>query len=316
MECEEWSFESPARTSWVKSQWARTGPWKRDPSAGFAGASPSSATMPHLSLPPELLDHVIDNLSLTRDALKTCCLVSESWIPRVRKHLFANIEFLTPEHLQSWKNLFQNPTTSPARYTKTLLIKHPCVVTTGDGEDDGWILSFSRVVRLEVDIYGAGTDGPVFSLVPFHGFSPALKSLHLIFFSFSSSQISDLIFSFPLLEDLLVFTSTHHPTDDDDDFNQKPDAVKRSSSPAFTGSLDLCLAGRADSVILPLLSLSNGLHFRKLRLMWAHAQDVPLSTELVKECSSTLEFLAIRCEPTGTPVRHPRSRKRLTFVCR
>ena len=106
VECEGWSFESPARTSWVESQWARTGPWKRDPSAGFAGASPSSATMPHLSLPPELLDHVVDNLSLTRDALKTCCLVSESWIPRARKHLFANIEFLTPEHLQSWKNLF------------------------------------------------------------------------------------------------------------------------------------------------------------------------------------------------------------------
>ena len=275
----------------------------------------NATTMSHLSLPPELLDHVVDNLSLTRDSLKTCCLVSKTWIPRTRRHLFANIEFLTPGHLQSWKNIFQNPSTSPARYTKALLVKHPCVVTTGDGGEDGWILAFSRVVRLEVDIAQAGSDGAMFSLVPFHGFSPALKSLHLMFLSFPSSQISDLVFSFPLLENLAVFTLIHHPADYDG-FNRKPNTIKHSSSPAFTGALDLSLADGVNSVALPLLSLSNGLHFQELCLVWDHAQDASVSTALVKECSSTLEFLAIRSALLGTPVRYSHLCEALTSVSR
>jgi hypothetical protein len=38
-------------------------------------------------LPAEMLDHVVDHLYDTEDALRNCCLVSKSWIPRTRKHL-------------------------------------------------------------------------------------------------------------------------------------------------------------------------------------------------------------------------------------
>ncbi|KAF9789198.1 hypothetical protein BJ322DRAFT_1000595, partial [Thelephora terrestris] len=44
-------------------------------------------------LPPEILDLVTDNLSDEPSTLKACCLVSKSWVPRTRKHLFASVKF-------------------------------------------------------------------------------------------------------------------------------------------------------------------------------------------------------------------------------
>ncbi|KAF9642570.1 hypothetical protein BDM02DRAFT_3105483, partial [Thelephora ganbajun] len=47
---------------------------------------------PHL--PPEVCDYIVDLLHNKPDTLGWCCLVSRSWIPRTRKHLFADIKFL------------------------------------------------------------------------------------------------------------------------------------------------------------------------------------------------------------------------------
>jgi hypothetical protein len=142
----------------------------------------TETTMSNLRLPAEILDHIVDNLHDTEDALRNCSLVSKSWIPRIRKHLFANVEFPTPESLESWKAAFPDPLTSPARHAETLLIECPQVVTVADAEAGGWITGFSRVARLEV-----GARGPFVvpvSFVPFHGFSPLIKSLCDSFYPF------------------------------------------------------------------------------------------------------------------------------------
>lgn len=49
------------------------------------------------SLPPEILDLIIDNLHDEPTTLKTCSVVSKSWIQRARKHLFVDIEFHPPD---------------------------------------------------------------------------------------------------------------------------------------------------------------------------------------------------------------------------
>ena len=71
-------------------------------------------------LPEELLDSVVDFLYDERDALKSCCLVSKSWIPRTLEHIFAQVEFFGTENLESWKTTFPDPSTSPACYAKSL----------------------------------------------------------------------------------------------------------------------------------------------------------------------------------------------------
>jgi len=105
-------------------------------------------------LPPEMLDHIVDLLHDKPETLKKCCLVSNSWVPRTRKHLFATVRFGTKEDLESWKETFPNPATSPAHYAETLLIDCPYVVTAADADAGGWIKDFSRVVNLALDGQG------------------------------------------------------------------------------------------------------------------------------------------------------------------
>jgi len=98
-------------------------------------------------LPPELLDHIIDLLYDSQTALGNCCLVSKSWIPSTRSHIFANVKIVDEERLRSWKEIFPDPSTSPARYAKTLTIDIQ-VAATADAEAGGWIIGFSYVERL------------------------------------------------------------------------------------------------------------------------------------------------------------------------
>ena len=163
---------------------------------------------PHL--PVEILDDIVDHLHDTQDALKNCCLVSKSWIPRTRKHLFANVNLLTTKRLRSWKETCLDPSTSPGYYTKTLSVNSSEVVTVADA-GAGWIAGFSHVMHLEVgsSVY------PAF-FVPFHGFSPVMKSLRVTISSLFSPHIFNLILSFPLLQDLAV-TIHHKAMPDDDD---------------------------------------------------------------------------------------------------
>ena len=141
-------------------------------------------------LPPELLDHVVDNLQVTKDALESCCLTSKSWVPRTRKHLLADVSFRTAEDLQSLKSTFPDPLTSLAYYTSILSIGFLPVGAATDAEEGGWIPTRYT--------------GPATSLIPFHGFSPAIKSLHLDFPAVIPSDVFNLIYSFPPLENLCM----------------------------------------------------------------------------------------------------------------
>ena len=75
----------------------------------------------------------------------------------------------------------------------------------------------------------------------------------------------------------------------------------------FTGSLYIYdhLQG-IKSIARWLLSFQGGIHFRKLTLTWHKAEDIPLTTALVEECSHTLESLDITSSlvrPFGICVR-------------
>ena len=62
---------------------------------------------PHRSyLPPEILDYIIDLLYDEVETLGECCLVSKSWVPRTRKHLFAEVAFQAAAELELWKKTF------------------------------------------------------------------------------------------------------------------------------------------------------------------------------------------------------------------
>jgi len=137
------------------------------------------------NLPCEMLDHIVDLLHDSQTygqvplELRNCCLVSKSWVPRTRRHLFANIYFDTAKNLESWKRTFPGPSISPACYAKRLCIGRPQVVTAEGAEAGGWIASFSSVEHLELGGQDTQARGWEVAFALFHRFSPVVKSIRM-----------------------------------------------------------------------------------------------------------------------------------------
>ena len=124
-------------------------------SCHVAGANfylPTKTAMPACPrFPPEISDYIVDILQDAdeRETLKECCLVSKSWVPRARKHLFAAIQFPGLGYCMTWQEMFPDPTSSPACYTRSL--SFGSMLDIGNVvEEGGWIQQFRNVVRLDL----------------------------------------------------------------------------------------------------------------------------------------------------------------------
>jgi len=245
------------------------------------------------TLPPEILDLIIDHLPYDPTILKTCCVVSKSWVPRTRKHLFALVEFdASTSQFSLWKKSFPDPSNSPAHHTRTLCVYGPHGTSAG-----GWIRAFHNVVNLRLS-----NQNPA-SIAPFCGLSPTIRSLHLIY---THSKVFDLICSFPLLEDLeVVALSTESGTD----VWSAP-----LTSPRFTGTLDLKTPKTIRLVTRRLLDLPGGLRFSRIKAAFI-GEDTKLVTDLVSGCSNTLEYLSLFRHPSGAFHSVPVTGQYLTNAC-
>ena len=133
----------------------------------------SETTMSNPHLPQEIADYIIDLLGNEPRTLKRCCLVSRSWVPPARKHLFGTIEFGSLAHLVAWRKAFPNPLNSPIHFVSCLNIDYTNVIAAVS-KDCCWVqLSFSNVVRLTIwaSRTGLHSRSPLRSLT-------ILKSLH------------------------------------------------------------------------------------------------------------------------------------------
>ena len=256
---------------------------------------------PHRHLPPEMLDHIVDLLHDDPETLEQCCLVSESWVPRARKHLFARIGFDSASHLGLWKKTFPDPSNSPAHYAHTLIVSCPQAFTEVDAEEGGLIRAFSGASQFVVGSDITSLEDSRMPLALFHTFSPTLKSLRLARLALSCSQVFNLVRSFPLLEDLTLICGDCS-LDDDDPHESR--TVVPSTSPVFTGVLELLLWNGIKDISHQLLSLSGGIHFRGLTLTCSHVEDPLLTTALVGRCSHTLASLRIGWYLVGTSTQH------------
>jgi len=242
------------------------------------------------SLPPEILDLIVDHLCDELITLKACCVVSKSWAPRARKHLFARIQFHQRDRpIESWMQAFPHPSSSLAHHVRTLSFSAKCTSILARPDVRCWIRTFQHVENLDMEILGYNYLYHGVSLVQLHGFSPTLKSLILGYTSVSFQEVFNLICSFPLLEDLglISYAPTQPHTSE---WNPPP------TSPKLTGTLEI--RDKLRSVARRLCDLPGGLHFSKIRLScW---EEEPTSAmDLVSRCSDTLESLAVTCYSTS-----------------
>ena len=162
----------------------------------------------------------------------------------------------------------------------------------GEGARGGsFVRTFSRVKRLRAL---ASIVDPGVSLAPLYKFSPTLKALCMYFVILPRPQIFNLVRSFPLLEDLVLEGHESSRFHDED-----PDGPLYSTSPPLTGTLDLDIREGIGHTTRWLLSLPNGLHFRKLALSWYQEGDIRWIMEVVERCSDTLKSLHVRCHLQG-----------------
>lgn len=236
----------------------------------------------HSHLPSEIVDSIIDLLKGDTKALKECCLVSRSWVPRTRKYLFEEIGFWSRGKIDKWKRAFPVSAGSLAHYVRSLRIDWGTPVDDEYEENEKWIRSFTNLTKLRVIALG-GLRGNKPRLDAFHNLSPFIKSLHL--YSTSLKKAFDLVYSFPLLEDLTI--EGNWDTDGEEDGA----VFQYSTSPAFSGTLKLGLGLK--SVSHKLLDLRHDLHFRKI--IWKVSSPLQLESvkALLERCSATLEYIGI-----------------------
>ena len=232
--------------------------------------------------PPEILDLIVDHLHDEPVALKTCCAVSKSWVPRSRMYLFASValDVHSGPTVESWMETFPDPLNSPAHYTSTLRI----LGIWPPEAASPWLRAFRNVVRLKIE--------DQFSLAPFCGLWPLLRSLHLESIPIPPCEIFGFVCSFPLLEDLALL-----------DIQSKSippyEWNTPSTSPKLTGSLKLRVIRGVWATTRRLLDFPNGLHFTKIVLECDRDLDFKSTTDLVLECSDTLEHLDVTYRLSG-----------------
>lgn len=235
-----------------------------------------------LPLPPEIFDLIVERLCEERETLKVCCVVSKSWVPRARRHLFARVEFLNEESsVESWVKAFPDPSNSPAHHARDLSIRSLPGLVAATTIARAWIRTFCNIVSLTLET--SAQDDKQASLVPLHALFPALKSFSLNHDSISSSEILNLVCSFPSLEDLSL-TSTGS--------GEADTIILPPTSPKFTGYLCLVMMGGIRYDVCRLIALPGGLHFTEI-WVGCFAKDLDSITNLVSACCNTLESFTI-----------------------
>jgi len=280
-----------------------------DDRLGFSPLARTTMSNPYLL--PEILDCVVDLLHDEPEALKTCCLVSKSWVPRTRRHLFADIKLRSVSDLRAWKKVFPDTVSSPAHRVRSLSVGCPEFAVAADAEEGGWTQPFSGVTSLDVD---NGTSVLKTSPAPLiYKFISTLKSLRMSPILLPCPHLFDLIHSSPLLEDLTL--TGQNKSLGNDENPDCPQAIVPLSSPPLTGTLSLSISGGMGDFVRRLLDLPNGLHFRRLAFSWDR-NDLRWVAALVEVCSHALEFLYVACISGDASVWHSRPHRRLTRVSR
>jgi hypothetical protein len=82
---------------------------------------PTASTFPRLA--QEIIDEILDHLASNSDLrpLRSCALVSKSWVGRCQQHLFHTVHF-TSEDMKKWLRAFPLPEKSPARHVRALRV--------------------------------------------------------------------------------------------------------------------------------------------------------------------------------------------------
>ena len=230
-------------------------------------------------IPQEIIDEILDHLATNSayESLRSCALVSKSWVPSCRRHLF-HTAFFTSRDMTRWLKMFPVPAESPAHHVRELRFSIAGFDTTVPERFSGHISWFTNAESVAF-----GGEGPSQSLwiPPFWSLPQSITSLTLSANGITLSRVQDVMAKLPNLQDLslsgvLTLVSTG--------------AFLWETAPRRLGG-KLLLNGLANKYVMDmLLEIPTGLHFTEIQARGARI--CLLSTVMLAEaCSRTLEKL-------------------------
>ena len=233
-------------------------------------------------IPQDIIDEILDHLGAVSDywSLKSCALVSKSWVPSSRRHLFHTVLF-TMVGVRRWVKALPVPEESPARHVRDLRF------SIGDyhGAPEEFaehILWFRNAETLT--LLGRGVFQPLWRPSPWR-FPPSITSLAVRVDTVTLLQIRDIMEQLPNLDDLLLSGSLLVV-----DGRRLPGAEPALMG-RFGGKLRLSKGCPDDDVVDVLLEVPTGLHFADVQI--CGARECVLSTvRLAEACSMTLVKLS------------------------
>ena len=232
--------------------------------------------------PQEIVDWILDHLATDSRSLRSCALVSKSWVPSCQRHLFNTIAF-TPENIPRWLKTFPVPGGNPARHVRelALLVGGYLSAPESFSKHTPW---FTNVKRMFLYLLGRGgfqsSRGPLVLRLP-----QSVTSLTINANNDTLVRIWDILVQLPNLDDLKLSGSLA--------------AVGRGPFPGietalgwrFGGQLQLSEGLAHEDVMNMLLEIPTGLHFTEVKVHGT--RDCLLSTaRLAEACGETLVKLS------------------------
>jgi len=231
-------------------------------------------------IPLEIMDEILDHLAADSDLgpLQSCALVSKSWVPSCRRHLFHTVLFTLGSILR-WHKTFPVPEASPAHYIRDLRV--------WAGGSDGspslffkyapWITNVERVTLL-----GDGRWIPTFWRLP-----QSVTSLTMKTDASNLIQVRDIMAQLRNLDDLSLSGSVVTV----DREGSTVVGIGTDLRGKFGGQLQL-LNGYADEdAINVLLEIPTGLRFAEVEIRGTRGCLLS-AVRLAEACCMTLVKLS------------------------
>ncbi|KAF8201293.1 hypothetical protein K438DRAFT_1717034 [Mycena galopus ATCC 62051] len=254
--------------------------------------------------PQELIDHVIDQLAVDADSLKSCSLVCRAWVPRCRSHLFKSCSLHTKDidrhgvhNILSFRDLLRSSYCTFVPHVR-------CLRTTQrawDIHDSLYqeiavdLRRLTSVIELvmKISIYHQHAD--LFFSAGFFMSFPQITQLRLNCRLYQNGHLSvfrapvpipiiDLISLFPALQELEVSGSEHSTWAD-----------PRAGALPPKGLRVLVLVSRPSCSILAWLYAANSL--RNVHSLKLHDGDPPTVRAALQQIGDSLRDLDISLDP-------------------
>ena len=240
-------------------------------------------------LPQEIKDHVIDLLRDDDETLKSCALVSRSWLRQCQKHLFAEVE-IGHHYLMKWCRSIVPGEDGLSSFTRKLEVSHRSPREFKAVMPH--LRSFKHVESLVISDYDCMDldNEPYLPIAPdeYYGhFGESLRTLQLLYPSESLSALLPLVCLFPHLESLTIegfmAAGEEHPA---------PPSPTSSNPMAFKGKLHLRLLAGNDMHILSKLA-KYPLRYDYISIGGSTRELGAHFNNLISACSRTLKTLDI-----------------------